>query len=113
MYVDVELISNNTYQNSIFTYQVSNKLKDKVNIGSIVTVPFRNRDYKAIIVSKSNESLIENPKEIKNFIDYFQRFIVNLIIFKPKKSYKNFLRLISIFLYITMLYAVVYKIWNI
>ena len=50
---------------------------------------------------------------IKNFIDYFQRFIVNLIIFKPKKSYKNFLRLISIFLYITMLYAVVYKIWNI
>jgi len=45
---------------------VSNKLKDKVNIGSIVTVPFRNRDYKAIIVSKSNESFIENPKEIKN-----------------------------------------------
>ncbi len=50
---------------------------------------------------------------IKNFIDYFQRFIINLIIFKPKKSYKNFLRLISIILYITMLYKVVYKIWNI
>ena len=50
---------------------------------------------------------------IKNFIDYFQRFIVNLIIIKPKKSYKNFLRLISITLYITVLYKVVYKIWNI
>ncbi len=50
---------------------------------------------------------------IKNFIDYFQRFIINLIIFKPKKSYKNFLRLISIILYVTLLYKVVYKVWNI
>ena len=32
MYVDVELISNNTYQNSTFTYQVPNKLKDKINV---------------------------------------------------------------------------------
>ena len=69
MYVDVELISNNTYQNSTFTYQVPNKLKDKINVGSIVIVPFRNREYKAIIVSTSNESLIENPKQIKNFLD--------------------------------------------
>ena len=68
MYVDVELISNNTYQNSTFTYEVPNKLKDKINIGSIVLVPFRNRDYKAIIVSTSYESLIENPKQIKNFL---------------------------------------------
>ena len=50
MYVDVELISNNTYQNSTFTYQVPNKIKDKINVGSIVIVPFRNKDYKAIIV---------------------------------------------------------------
>ena len=50
---------------------------------------------------------------IKNFIDYFQRFIVNLIIFKPKKSFKNFLRLVSIILYITLLYKIVYKIWKI
>ena len=69
MYVDVELISNNTYQNSTFTYQVPGKLKDKINVGSIVIVPFRNREYKAIIVSTSNESLIENPKQIKNFLD--------------------------------------------
>jgi GT2 family glycosyltransferase len=50
---------------------------------------------------------------IKNFIDYIQRFIVNLIIFKPKKSFKNFLRLLSIILYITLLYKIIYKIWNI
>ena len=30
MYVDVELISNNTYQNSTFTYQVPNKIKTKL-----------------------------------------------------------------------------------
>ena len=69
MYVDVELISNNTYQNSTFTYQVPNSLKDKINVGSIVIVPFRNRDYKAIIVSISNKSLIEKPKQIKKFLN--------------------------------------------
>ena len=69
MYVDVELISNNTYQNSTFTYQVPNQLKSKINVGSIVVVPFRNRDYKAIILSTSNESLIENPKQIKKYIN--------------------------------------------
>jgi len=69
MYVDVELISNNTYQNSTFTYQVPGKLKNKINVGSVVIVPFRNREYKAIIVSTSNESLIENPKQIKEFLD--------------------------------------------
>ena len=69
MYVDVELISNNTYQNSTFTYQVPHKLKDKINVGSIVIVPFRNKDYKAIIVSTSNESLIENPKPIKKYLN--------------------------------------------
>ena len=69
MYVDVELISNNTYQNSTFTYQVPNKLKDKIIVGSIVIVPFRNRDYEAIIVSTSNESLIKNPKPIKKFLN--------------------------------------------
>ena len=40
----------------------------------------------------------------KSFIDYLQRFIVNLLFFKFKKSIKNFLRLVSIFLYITMLH---------
>ena len=52
-------------------------------------------------------------QSIQKILDYLQRFIVNLIIFKPKKSFKNFLRLVSIVLYITLLYKVVYKIWNI
>ena len=47
---------------------------------------------------------------IRNFVDYFQRFIFNLILLRPRKSYKNFLRLISIILYFTILYKIVFKI---
>ena len=72
MYVDVELISNNTYQNSTFTYRVPNKIKDKINVGSIVIVPFRNKDYKAIIVSTSNESIIESLKIQRVDADYWK-----------------------------------------
>ena len=43
-----------------------------------------------------------------NFFDYFQRFIFNLLLFKFKKSFKNLLRLISIFLYLTNLYKILY-----
>ena len=95
MYVDVELISNNTYQNSTFTYQVPGKLKDKINVGSIVIVPFRNREYKAIIVSTSNESLIENPKQIKNFLDVtlnknqIKSFFLNSTIVEISSHYVN------------------------
>ena len=44
----------------------------------------------------------------KHAVDYFQRSLINFILFKFKKSFKNFLRLISIFLYITKLYFFIY-----
>ena len=50
---------------------------------------------------------------IKNIFDYFQRLIVNFFRFRFKNSYKNFLRLVSIFLYITSLYKIVYRYWKI
>ena len=46
---------------------------------------------------------------IKNLFDYIQRFFVNLILFKFKKSYKNFLRLISLILFVSLLYKLIYK----
>ena len=46
---------------------------------------------------------------IKNLFDYIQRFFVNLILFKFKKSYKNFLRLISLILIFSHLYKLIYK----
>jgi GT2 family glycosyltransferase len=49
----------------------------------------------------------------KNFFDYLQRFFVNLLFFRFKKSYKNFLRLISIVLFISFSYKLLYKFRNI
>ena len=39
-----------------------------------------------------------------NFFDFFQRFLFNLFLLNFKHSYKNFLRIISILLYITKTY---------
>ena len=44
----------------------------------------------------------------KNFFDYFQRSFFNIIIFKPKKSFKNILRMFSIILFITNFYKLLY-----
>ncbi len=45
---------------------------------------------------------------IFNFFDYFQRFIINFLLFRFKKSFKNFLRIVSIFLYLTSIYKYIY-----
>lgn len=50
---------------------------------------------------------------IKNFIDYFQRIFVNLILFKFKKAFKNLLRCISLLLYVSSMYKILYKIWSV
>lgn len=43
-----------------------------------------------------------------NFLDYLQRFIFNFLLFKFRKSFKNLLRLFSIFLYLTNIYKILY-----
>ena len=45
---------------------------------------------------------------IVQLVDYFQRFFFNLILLKIKKSLKNLLRIISIFLFFTYLYKLIY-----
>ena len=50
---------------------------------------------------------------INNFVDYFLRFFINLIIFRLNKSYKNLLRLISIVLFLTFSYKLIFRIWKI
>ena len=47
---------------------------------------------------------------LKHFFDFTQRSIVNLLLFRFKKSFQNFLRLISIILYISKLYLILLKI---
>ena len=50
---------------------------------------------------------------LKDFFDFFQRFIFNLLLCRFNKSLKNLLRIISIFLYITSSYQLIYKLWKI
>ena len=45
MFVNVELIYNNTYKFIQFTYKVPNKYKNKIHVGSIVELMFRNKKY--------------------------------------------------------------------
>ena len=45
---------------------------------------------------------------LKHFFDYFQRSIKNLLLFRFQKFFKNLLRLISIILYITRIYKLIY-----
>jgi len=71
------------------------------------------QNYKLAIIHKISEYIYLKKKIslidliiiiTKHAVDYLQRFIFNLLFFKFKKSFKNFLRLVSIFLYITMLH---------
>jgi len=50
VYVNVELIYNNTYKFIQFTYKVPKKFINKIKIGSIVEVIFRNKKYNAVVV---------------------------------------------------------------
>ena len=59
MYIDVELIYNNTYKFVQFTYKVPKKFINKINIGSIVEVMFRNKKYNAVVV-ETNVKLSKN-----------------------------------------------------
>ncbi len=61
------------------------------------------------IYYKKRTTFINLYKKILiNFLDYFQRFLINLILFKLKKSFKNLLRLLSIFLFLSKLYLLLY-----
>ncbi len=69
MYVDVEIISNNTYQHTLFTYKVPKQLLNKISCGSIVNVPFRNKEYNAVVLSKSNTSNVNNIKFLNKYLN--------------------------------------------
>lgn len=69
MYADVEIISNNTYKNMLFTYRVPPELASKVVKGSIVSVPFRNREYKAVVLATSSSTNVKKIKDLKKYLN--------------------------------------------
>ena len=69
MFADVEIISNNTYKFQLFTYSVPKNLSNKIDIGSIVSVNFRNRKKTAVVVNIHNKDLkIKNLKPVERII---------------------------------------------
>ena len=69
MFADVEIISNNTYKFQLFTYSVPKNLSNKIDIGSIVSVNFRNRKKTAVVVNTHNKDLkIKTLKPVERII---------------------------------------------
>jgi len=117
------------FDKDFFMYFEDNDLCDRIikNGKTVVEVPSAKvihlenssskknsfQNYKLAIIHKISEYIYLKKKIslidliiiiTKHTVDYLQRFIFNLLFFKFKKSFKNFLRLVSIFLYITMLH---------
>jgi GT2 family glycosyltransferase len=117
------------FDKDFFMYFEDNDLCDRIikNGKTVVEVPSAKvihlenssskknsfQNYKLAIIHKISEYIYLKKKIslidliiiiIKHAVDYSQRFIFNLLFFKFKKSIKNFLRLVSIFLYISMLH---------
>tara|TARA_B100000575_G_C23095286_1_gene631694 strand:- start:154 stop:1035 length:882 start_codon:yes stop_codon:yes gene_type:complete len=61
-----------------------------------------------IYYKKKTNFLNLYKKILVNFLDYLQRFFINIIKFKFNKSFKNLLRMLSIILYISKLYLFLY-----
>ena len=85
MYADVELISNNTYKFKLFTYSIPSKFINKIQVGSIVEVNFRNRSYKAIVLEIKKNTSIYKLNEIVS--------LTNITIDQKNLEYLKFLAL--------------------
>ena len=64
MFADVEVISNNTYGYSQFTYSIPHKFQSKLSIGNFVKVEFRNKIVDALVVNLKSKTEIKNSKNI-------------------------------------------------
>jgi len=76
--------------------------KPTFKINTLLSITHKISEYKYLNknVSKLKLTIII----LLNSIDFSQRFLVNLFLFRFKLAYKNLLRLISIFLFITQTY---------
>ena len=120
------------FDKDFFMYFEDNDLCDRIikNGKTVVEVPSAKvihlenssskknsfQNYKLAIIHKISEYIYLKKKIslinlfiiiVKHMVDYLQRFIFNLLLFRFRKSFKNFLRLMSIFLYITRTYKLI------
>ena len=68
MFANIEIISNNTYNFSNFTYIIPKKYQGKVQQGTIVKIKFRNKNLNGIIVSTSLKTNINKLNIIEKVV---------------------------------------------
>ena len=79
--------------------------KANFKINALLSITHKISEYKYL---RKNITLIKLFFIIFiNALDFTQRILINLLLFRFKMSYKNVLRLISIFLYITRTYKLI------
>ena len=91
MFVNVELIYNNTYKFIQFTYKVPKEYENKVYIGTIVELLFRNKKYKAVVVDINVKK--PNTKNINEIQNVLFRLTDEQINFLTYLSVSNFLNI--------------------
>ena len=91
MFVNVELIYNNTYKFIQFTYKVPKEYENKVYIGTIVELLFRNKKYKAVVVDINVKK--PNTKNINEIQNVLFRLTDDQINFLTYLSVSNFLNI--------------------
>jgi len=80
VFVDLEIIFNNTYGFLQFTYKVPIKLEQTIKVGDIVRVPFRNTKRDAVVVNlNSDRKLSQNIKSIIKIVGYLNKNQQNYI----------------------------------
>ena len=92
---------------SKFIHLENSSSKKKILTNSKLAIIHKISSY--LYLRKNTTFFFLSFQIIKNFFDYSQRFFINLLFLKFKKSYKNFLRLISLILFISFIYKLVYK----
>ena len=121
------------FDKDFFMYFEDNDLCDKVilNKKSIIEIPDSKMIHlqglsseltfflkcKLSVIHKISEYIYYGKKTsftylykkiIINFFDYLQRFLINLLKLNFRKSFKNLLRIVSIFLFLSKLYLILY-----
>ena len=91
MFVNVELIYNNTYKFIQFSYKVPKEYENKVYIGTIVELLFRNKKYKAVVVDINVKK--PNTKNINEIQNVLFRLTDEQITFLTYLSVSNFLNI--------------------
>lgn len=68
MFANIEILSNNTYNFSTFTYTIPSKLVGKAQQGSIVQIKFRNKNLLGIIINIDDKSAIKKLNQIEKVL---------------------------------------------